>query len=227
LAAAAYRRRIISSFLREARLALSAYPVTIAADLYGVMAWGRTIDEAATGQHIPSIAEQVDVVCPMVYPSHYGRGFAGVDRPADHPADFVAAGCRRFKELAAGRAAIRPWLQAFPYGVKHYDHHYVLAQVQGALSAGADGWCLWNPSGRYDVALDAGTVDLRQASDLVLLGSAGSIESVIQLPTVPPTQPHHDSCSDETGSSPLNRPWPFLVGVTSTGAVTSQPSPRD
>lgn len=158
-AAAAYRRQVISSFLREARLALADYPVCIAADLYGVMAWGRTVDEAATGQHIPSIAQHVDVICPMVYPSHYRQGFSGVDRPADHPAAFVAEGCRRFRELAGGHAAIRPWLQAFPYGVGRYDHRYVLAQVEGALKVGADGWCLWNPAGRYEAVLGPGNLD--------------------------------------------------------------------
>ncbi len=153
--AAAYRRAVISGFLREARLALQAYPVKIAADLFGVMAWDRTIDQAATGQHIPSIAEHVDILCPMVYPSHYRNGFSGVDRPADHPQEFVAEGCRRFRGMTAGRTEIRPWLQAFAYGVDQYDRHYVLAQVQGARSAGADGWCLWNPAGHYEVALGA------------------------------------------------------------------------
>jgi len=169
-AAAAYRRQVISSFLREARLALADYPVRIAADLYGVMAWGRTVDEAATGQHIPSIAQQVDVICPMVYPSHYRQGFSGVDRPADHPAAFVAEGCRRFRELAGEHAAIRPWLQAFPYGVGRYDHRYVLAQVEGALKVGADGWCLWNPAGRYDAALGSGNVDLGLATSPPTVG---------------------------------------------------------
>ena len=164
--AAAYRRAVISGFLREARLALQDYPVRIAADLFGVMAWDRTIDQAATGQHIPSIAEHVDILCPMVYPSHYSKGFSGVDRPADHPQEFVAEGCRRFRDMTAGRTEIRPWLQAFTYGVDHYDWHYVLAQVQGAHSAGADGWCLWNPAGHYEVVLRA----LASLEHLHLLG---------------------------------------------------------
>jgi len=152
---AIYRREVITSFLREARAALTPYRVEIAVDVYGVMAWGRLIDQAVTGQHIPSLVECVDTICPMVYPSHYGQGFAGVERPADYPAHFVAEGCRRFINLAAGHAVVRPWLQAFPFGTDRYDGQYVLEQIRGGNEVSAEGWCLWNPASRYTVAIGA------------------------------------------------------------------------
>ncbi len=154
-AEALHRQQVIAGFLMEARDALDVYQVKIAADIYGVMAWGRTVDVAVTGQYLPALAEVVDVICPMVYPSHYGRGFSGIENPADHPAHFVAEGCRRFIAMVAGRAEIRPWLQAFPYGVSRYDGQYVLDQIAGAQEAGVQGWCLWNPASRYDAALSA------------------------------------------------------------------------
>lgn len=156
LAATAERRRqVISGFLRAARDTLRHYPVLLSADLYGIMAWDRVDDQAVTGQNIGDIAALVDVICPMVYPSHYGAGFAGYDRPADYPEHFVAEGCRRFAHLAEGKAAIRPWLQAFPYGARQYDGAYVQAQIAGATAAASSGWCLWNPASRYTVALAA------------------------------------------------------------------------
>jgi hypothetical protein len=154
-ATAAHRRQVITSFLQEARSALADYPVQLSADLYGIMAYGRAADQAATGQHIADIAACVDVICPMVYPSHFGTGFAGYDRPADHPAHFVAEGCRRFARQASGGARIRPWLQAFSYKAGDYNENYVLAQIIGARNARTSGWCLWNPASRYDVALSA------------------------------------------------------------------------
>jgi hypothetical protein len=153
--AAELRKSVITGFFREARKALQEYPVKLSADLYGVMAWGRLADQAVTGQHITAIADYVDVICPMVYPSHYGAGFDGFARPADHPEHFVAEGCRRFLNQTGGRVVIRPWLQAFPYGVRRYDGQYVLAQIGAAREGGASGWCLWNPANRYDVALEA------------------------------------------------------------------------
>ncbi len=147
------RRSVIASFLSEASDTLSAYDVRISADLFGIMAWGRVEDLALTGQHVPTFAQYVDIICPMIYPSHFGPGFEGRKRPGDDPEYFIGEGTRRFVELAAGEAEIRPWLQAFPYRVSNYNGQYVATQITAARKAGGDGWCLWNPGCRYSVAL--------------------------------------------------------------------------
>jgi hypothetical protein len=149
------RCRAITQYLQEMRDALAGYPVLISADLFGVMGWESVADLAIIGQDVAAIARWVDVLCPMLYPSHFSAGFAGFDQPADHPTFFVAEGCRRFAQLAKGQAVVRPWLQAFPLGVGDFCGGYVLAQIAGAKAAGANGWCLWNPAGRYDLALEA------------------------------------------------------------------------
>lgn len=154
-ATAARRRQVISGFLAAARDSLSGLGVLISADLYGIMAWDRVEDLALTGQHVPTIAALVDVVCPMIYPSHFRAGFEGRERPGDDPAYFIGEGTRRFAELVAGAAEIRPWLQAFPYLVSDYDGDYIATQVTAARAAGSAGWCLWNPSCRYGVAVTA------------------------------------------------------------------------
>jgi len=149
------RREVITGFLAEARSVLAPLGVRISADLYGIMAWDRVEDLALTGQHVPSIAEHVDVICPMIYPSHFRPGFEGRARPGDDPAYFISEGTRRFLALAGQQVEIRPWLQAFPYRVSHFDDEYVRVQMEAARQAGSAGWCLWNPSCRYGVALDA------------------------------------------------------------------------
>jgi len=148
------RRSVIASFLSEARDSLTAYDVKISADLYGIMAWGRVEDLALTGQHVPTFAKYVDVICPMIYPSHFGPGFQGRKRPGDDPEYFIGEGTRRFVEMANGEAEIRPWLQAFPYRVSHFNGKYVEDQITAARGSGGDGWCLWNPACRYSVALE-------------------------------------------------------------------------
>jgi len=147
------RRQVIRDFLAVARDSLDRYGVTISADMYGIMAWGRVEDLALTGQHVPTFASYVDVICPMIYPSHFGPGFEGRKRPGDDPEYFIGEGTRRFRELAAGKAEIRPWLQAFPYRVTRFDGEYIAIQVRAARSAGGSGWMLWNPACRYNVAL--------------------------------------------------------------------------
>ena len=149
------RRQVIEAFLIQARSVLAPYDVRISADLFGIMAWGRVEDLALTGQHVPTIAAQVDVICPMIYPSHFGQGFEGRRRPGDDPAYFVGEGTRRFLDLAAGQAEIRPWLQAFPFRVTRYDEEYIRIQIAAAGENGGNGWCLWNPTCRYTVALNA------------------------------------------------------------------------
>jgi len=149
------RREIITGFLARADAALAPHPVEISADVYGIMAWGRLADRAVTGQHIADIAQYVDVICPMVYPSHYKRGYLGYDEPADHPGYFVREPTERFLRQADGQAEIRPWLQAFPWRVDGYDADYVSVQIQAAFDGGATGWLLWNPSSRYTLALPA------------------------------------------------------------------------
>ncbi len=151
---AARRRAVISNFLSTARDSLNGYGVKISADLYGIMAWGQMADLALTGQHVPTIASLVDVICPMIYPSHFGPGFEGRKRPGDDPEYFIGEGTRRFRDMVAGQADIRPWLQAFPYRVTHFDGAYIGAQVRASRAAGGSGWSLWNPACRYDVALN-------------------------------------------------------------------------
>lgn len=154
-AIAARRQEVIAGFLAAVRDTLAGTGVLLSADLFGIMAWERTEDLALTGQHVPTLAQLVDVVCPMVYPSHFAPGFEGRRQPADDPAWLVGEATRRFRELAGPGARVRPWLQAFPWRVTNFDAAYIAAQVTAARAAGAAGWCLWNPASQYEVALAA------------------------------------------------------------------------
>jgi len=150
---AARRRAVITDFVAALHDTLAGAGVVLSADLFGIMAWGRTADLALTGQHVPSLAPYLDVICPMIYPSHFGPGFDGLDNPGDHPETMIAEGVRRFREQAGPGTPVRPWLQAFSWRVRDYDAGYVRAQIDAAAAAGAAGWCLWNPAGRYEVAV--------------------------------------------------------------------------
>lgn len=184
-ATAAARRGVITSFVAMLQEALQAVDCVLSADLFGIMAWDRTEDLALTGQHVPSLAPHLDVICPMIYPSHFAPGFEGLENPGDQPEHLIAAGVRRFREQAGPGTLIRPWLQAFPWRVTGYDSAYVLAQIQAAEAAGAMGWCLWNPAGRYEVAHAA------MRTPALVLASTGTAESVDGASAAgPPPSPH-------------------------------------
>lgn len=154
LRTASRRQEVIAGFLASVRDSLAGTDVLLSADLFGIMAWERTEDLALTGQHVPTLARLVDVICPMIYPSHFAPGFEGRRQPADEPAWLVGEATRRFRQLAGPDVRVRPWLQAFPWRVTDFDGAYVAAQVQAARAAGADGWCLWNPASQYEAALE-------------------------------------------------------------------------
>src|SRR6056297_2526034 len=114
------RRQVITGVVAALHDTLAAHGVQLSADLFGIMAWGRTADLALTGQHVPSLAPHLDVICPMIYPSHFGPGFEGLENPGDQPRYVIAEGVRRFREQAGRDLPVRPWLQAFPWRVRDY-----------------------------------------------------------------------------------------------------------
>lgn len=151
-ATAARRREVVTSFVSTLHDSLAVRGTTLSAAIFGIAAWDRTEDLALTGQHLPSLAPHLDVICPMIYPSHFAPGFEGLDQPANHPERVVADGVARCRELTGHGPHVRPWLQAFAWRVSQYDGAYVRAQIDAATGAGASGWSLWNPAGRYEVA---------------------------------------------------------------------------
>ena len=149
------RQQTITGFVRAAHDSLSRYATSLSVALFGITAWANPADLALTGQHVPALAGLVDAVYPMVYPSHFEPGFAGRSRPADCPGPVVSAAVQRFVEQVPAGTAVRPWLQAFPYGASHFDSDYLTAQILASDLAGADGWCFWNPSCRYSLLVES------------------------------------------------------------------------
>ena len=121
-----------------------------------MVAWGRKVDEESTGQKLSALLPYLDVVSPMLYPSHFYGSFDQIPRPVDYPYFVVYRGCRQIREAAQKYGVtVRPWIQAFPYRVARFDAQYVTEQLFGARDGGARGWMLWNSSSRYETGLAA------------------------------------------------------------------------
>lgn len=154
----------ITSFLAEAAAAVHKHGAIASVDVYGIMAWAREVDEAITGQRLEDMALQADVLCPMVYPSHFGPGFAGVANPADQPYLFVKEGVGRLKRKVEGSGVtLRPWLQAMPWKVSRFTPQYVADQIRASDEQGGTGWMLWNAQNLYDVGLAGAALAARSA----------------------------------------------------------------
>lgn len=178
------RHVIVTDFVRRVRDRLAGTGVLLAADVFGVAAWGHRADRDRLGQHLPDLLPLLDVVCPMLYPSHFYGNFLGMTNPVEYPYFLVSEGVRRLLPLAQSHGvAIRPWVQSFPYRIANFDEAYVAEQMQGAAEAGADGCMLWNPASRYKVGIAAmrqfidGMVEPSQDRSPQLLGVRTEIPS--------------------------------------------------
>ena len=101
------------------------------------------------GQDIRKIRSHVDVISPMLYPSHFSENFSGIGDPANEPYLLVNMGVKMLREIVGQDVVIRPWLQAFPLKVDNFGPDYIQAQIQGAVDGGARGWLLWSPGNYY------------------------------------------------------------------------------
>ena len=124
-------------------------------DVFGVTAWQKKKDIMATGQDIPKISVYLDYISPMLYPSHFNRGFEGIANPADHPEYFYQKGMNYFKALLPDYVKIRPWLQAFKWRVTNYNEEYILRQIKTSQDNHGYGWILWNAASNYEIPLRA------------------------------------------------------------------------
>lgn len=150
------RTDIISGFLHRARQLLEPEGVHISIDVFGITAWARPVDVLATGQDIVALAYQADVICPMIYPSHFFHHFDNLADPADQPKLLISDALQRFDNITADTGVvIRPWLQAFGWHTHDFSAGYVETQIETAREKRAIGFMLWNANNRYRDAEEA------------------------------------------------------------------------
>jgi len=150
-------------FLTQARDRLKPLGVKLSIDTFGLTA---SVDNGmGIGQRLDKMAELVDYVSPMMYPSHYAKGQYGLKNPNRAPYQTVHQGISDALERLGGHPEkLRPYLQDFSLGVRYTPAH-VRAQILAAEEQGVRGWLLWNAQNHYTwTAVQAGPV-LKPAAD--------------------------------------------------------------
>ena len=139
----------IVAFTAAADERLAPYGIQHGASLYGVSAdrpW-------EVGQDVERLAEVLDYVSPMIYPSHWGSGEYGVANPLMQPYDIVFRNLEVWQEVTADkRARVVPWLEDsnWPIRLGYPDRAaYVRAQIEATYDAGINEWLLWDSSVNY------------------------------------------------------------------------------
>jgi hypothetical protein len=142
------RRATIRGFLRQAKVALAPYNIFIGADLFGYTSWAE--GDMGIGQDLSDAAEEVDYICPMLYPSLFKSGLPGVAAPMEHPDKIVGMSLARAQQrIGAKPARFRPWLQGFLGDNGLLDAAAIRLQIGAADAFGSDGWMIWQPQSHY------------------------------------------------------------------------------
>ncbi|TVR68186.1 MAG: hypothetical protein EA415_16615 [Sphaerobacteraceae bacterium] len=148
---ASLREQTISGFLDDAYAAIAGTESVLSASIFAMSLWEETND--VTGQDLQSMAERIDYINPLLYPSHFATGSLGVERPGEHPYMMVSRSLESGVEILPRHLTgkIRPWLQDFSYGLGiDYGAEEVREQIEAAESTVTSGWFLWNPDGKYN-----------------------------------------------------------------------------
>ena len=146
----------INLYLKDVKQRLEKYRVSIAVDIFGVTAWQRRDDIERLGQDLKKMAQFIDVLSPMFYPSHFHSGYDGFANPGDYPYYFVGTGIRKTKEILSGEAvAIVPWLQGFNLRTQSFGPDYIMNQIHACRDEEAQGFLIWNARNVYDAAFTA------------------------------------------------------------------------
>ena len=149
---------LITEFTAYAYETLSPLGVKVSADVFGTVI-DRETDAAIVGQDYRAMAEHLDYICPMIYPSHYNDGVYGLEHPDLQPYETVRAALQASADSLAGipegqkRAEVRPWLQDFTATWldvhQTYGAEQLRQQAEAVYDSGCTEWLLWNAKNVY------------------------------------------------------------------------------
>ncbi len=148
----------ITAFVKYICETLRPYGIYVSADVYATVI-NSSIDAAAVGQDYGAMARYLDYICPMIYPSHYGYGYGGIDYPDLEPYTIIKWAVQASDKKIAlipsyqHKAIVRPWLQDFTatYLSHHmvYDAEAVRTEINALYDNGVTEWLLWNAAVVY------------------------------------------------------------------------------
>lgn len=150
---------VITEFTKYAYDTLAPLGIFVSADVFGAII-GSEQDAQSVGQIYGELAENLDYICPMIYPSHYSDGNFGLDHPDKHPYETILAALQKskveldiYKTEGTSQAIVRPWLQDFTASylknyIKYGDEE-IRQQIQAVKDAGYDEWILWSAANKY------------------------------------------------------------------------------
>lgn len=153
------KSKVIAEFIKFIAAELKPYNVELSADIFGLI--GTVRDDMNIGQHLETLlgANALDLICPMVYPSHYHNNNYGLYPSNNHhpylTIKYALTDYLKRIEAMGSDVMIRPWLQGFNHGKPSYGVHEVREQIRAAEELGIYEYLIWNPRNQYHQFKDA------------------------------------------------------------------------
>lgn len=151
------RIQVISEFVKYAKEQLEPLGVRVSVDIFGYAASVPAAE--GIGQDFETISANVDVISPMIYPSHYSEGWFGSKIPDAAPYQTInGASIDTTKKLEKIdqmklKPIIRPWIQDFTAswvkGHIKYGKHEIEEQIRALKDNGVEEYLLWNAGNNY------------------------------------------------------------------------------
>ena len=148
---------VVAGFVEEAKKQLRPYGVKVSVDIFGYAASVPAAE--GIGQDFEKISRHVDVICPMIYPSHYSTGWYGSVVPDAAPYTTINGAIVDTHEkletlrLEGLKPIIRPWIQDFTAswikGYIKYNKNEIEEQIKALRNNGVEEFLLWNSGNTY------------------------------------------------------------------------------
>ena len=116
---------------------------------FGFAVWYRLRNE---GQDVEKMGEYIDVLYPMLYPSHFGWSFKREENEYWRNYWIYFDSVLKAREKLPAHVRVVPFVQGFDLRTESFDGEYLSAQFYGSLAAGADGFLIWNAGGDYSTS---------------------------------------------------------------------------
>jgi hypothetical protein len=143
------KTEVIGQFLSRIRKAADKANASLSVDVFGWVPWLGQEKTRWIGQNYDVIARYADVVCPMLYSSHFPNNFKssfGFKRAYWIVREGTARGVDRRGQRSAG---VQPYIQGFNWHSPGFGTEYILDQMRAAEESGAVGWIVWNARNDY------------------------------------------------------------------------------
>ena len=148
----------VTEFVKYACEQLKPLGIFVSADVYGAII-SSSIDAKIVGQSYVEMSKYLDYICPMIYPSHYGDGYYGIDYPDTQPYELIMGALKSSRNALdqidedEHCAVVRPWLQDFTASwLRHYIKYgpnEVREQIEAVYNSEYTQWLLWNGAMNY------------------------------------------------------------------------------